>query len=101
MLTLYMKTILLLFKLLLLNLCSGCSEALMANAVLVEAARTSGKESIAMESFARALIDLPRTIAENAGYDSPQLISELRAAHAQGHKTYGLGKYSQYSIGIF
>lgn len=31
----------------------GCSEALMATAVLKKAAETSGKESLAMESFAR------------------------------------------------
>lgn len=33
---------------------------------------------------------LPTAIADNAGYDSAQLISELRAAHAQGKTTMGL-----------
>uniref|UniRef100_A0A1A9X0B7 T-complex protein 1 subunit beta n=1 Tax=Glossina brevipalpis TaxID=37001 RepID=A0A1A9X0B7_9MUSC len=68
----------------------GCSEALMANAVFKKAAETPGKESIAMEAFARALLTLPTAIADNAGYDSAQLISELRAAHAQGKHTAGL-----------
>jgi T-complex protein 1 subunit beta len=45
-----------------------------------------------MESFARALQTLPTAIADNAGYDSAQLISELRAAHSQGFNTMGLGK---------
>lgn len=33
---------------------------------------------------------LPTAIADNAGYDSAQLISELRAAHAQGVTSAGL-----------
>lgn len=70
----------------------GCSETLMANAVQQEAARTAGKEAVAMEAFARALLSLPTTIADNAGYDSAQLVSELRAAHARGNHSMGLGK---------
>lgn len=34
---------------------TGCSEMLMANAVAELAIRTPGKESVAMESFAKAL----------------------------------------------
>lgn len=37
-----------------------------------------------------ALLALPTAIADNAGYDSAQLVSELRAAHAQGKSTIGL-----------
>lgn len=87
----------------------GCSEALMACAVFKAATETPGKEAIAMEAFARkfkkfvffsilifffnrlgALLQLPTIIADNAGYDSPQLISELRAAHVGGNTTAGL-----------
>jgi hypothetical protein len=46
-----------------------------------------------MESFAHALRQLPTIIAENGGYDSSQLVSELRAAHKEGRKTMGLGMY--------
>ena len=67
---------------------------LMACAVQSDAAKTPGKESVAMEAFARALQTLPTTIADNAGYDSAQLISELRAAHSQGFSTMGLSKYT-------
>lgn len=72
----------------------GSSEMLMANAVSVIAAKTAGKEAVAMEAFARALQALPTTIADNAGLDSAQLISELKAAHALGKTTMGLGKIS-------
>ncbi|KAK7790656.1 hypothetical protein R5R35_006547 [Gryllus longicercus] len=68
----------------------GCSEMLMACAIQAEAAKTPGKESVAMEAFARALQMLPTIIADNAGYDSAQLISELRACHSQGSCTMGL-----------
>ncbi len=72
----------------------GCSEMLMANAVSNLAEQTPGKESIAMEAFARALRKLPTIIADNAGFDSSELISQLRANHASGHKTFGLSKIS-------
>lgn len=68
----------------------GCSEMLMANAVSQLAAKTPGKEAVAMESFAKSLRQLPTYIADNAGYDSAQLVSELRAAHSEGKSTYGL-----------
>ena len=65
---------------------------LMANAVMEAAATTPGKEAIAMEAFAKALSDLPTAIAENGGFDSAQLVSELRALHKQNQTTMGLGK---------
>lgn len=68
----------------------GSSEMLMANAVQELASRTPGKESMAMESFAKALRQLPTIIADNAGYDSSQLVSELRALHSEGKSTMGL-----------
>lgn len=34
---------------------------------------------------------LPTIIADNAGYDSADLVAKLRAAHTEGKKTYGLG----------
>lgn len=72
----------------------GCSEILMANAVSRLAAKTAGKEAIAIESFAKALRQLPTVIADNAGYDSAELISQLRAAHTEGKETMGLDMYN-------
>ncbi|KAK3096851.1 hypothetical protein FSP39_003950 [Pinctada imbricata] len=68
----------------------GSAEMLMADAVSKLAAKTPGKEAVAMEAFAKALRMLPTTIADNAGYDSAQLISELRALHTDGKHTMGL-----------
>jgi len=69
---------------------AGCSEALMAKAVDDLAKKTPGKKSIAIEAFANALLKLPTIIADNAGYDSTDLVAQLRAAHYEGKKTAGL-----------
>ena len=64
----------------------------MANAVQELAGKTPGKESNAIESFARALRQLPTIIADNGGYDSSELVSKLRAMHSEGKSTMGLGE---------
>ena len=74
----------------------GCSEMLMANAVMEAAASTPGKEAIAMEHYAKALCELPSIIAENGGYDAAQLVSELRALHKQNKTTMGLGNFNNF-----
>merc|ERR1711915_842021 len=71
----------------------GCSEMVMAKAVEELASKTPGKEARAMQSFANALRQLPSIISENGGYDSAQLISELKAAHHTGQNTMGLNMY--------
>uniref|UniRef100_A0A8C9ZBA2 T-complex protein 1 subunit beta n=1 Tax=Sander lucioperca TaxID=283035 RepID=A0A8C9ZBA2_SANLU len=67
-----------------------CSEMLMAKVVSDLANRTPGKEAVAMESFAKALMMLPTIIADNAGYDSADLVAQLRAAHMENNTTCGL-----------
>jgi len=62
----------------------------MARHVEELAARTPGKEALAIESFARALRQIPTIIADNGGYDSSQLVSELRAMHSQDQIYQGL-----------
>jgi len=69
---------------------AGCSEMLMSNAVDELAKRTPGKKSIAIEAFARALRRIPSIIADNAGLDSTDLVSQLRAQHASGKSNAGL-----------
>jgi len=68
----------------------GCSEVRMANAVNRLALETAGKEAMAIESFAHALRQLPTIIADNAGYDSAELVSQIRAAHSSGNHSCGL-----------
>ena len=53
----------------------GCSEALMVGAVTSEAVSVAGKESLSMDAYARALMMIPTTISDNAGYDSAQVLA--------------------------
>merc|ERR1712172_352937 len=64
-----------------------------ACSVVLRGATASGKEARAMDAFANALRQLPGIIAENGGYDSAQLVSELKAAHHAGKSTMGLNMY--------
>jgi len=68
----------------------GCSEMIMAKAVDELATKTAGKKALALEAFSRALRQIPTIIADNAGYDSSELVSQLRAAHYRGETSAGL-----------
>ena len=65
----------------------------MAKAVDELAVQTSGKKSLAIEAFSRALRQLPTILADNGGYDSSELVSQLRSAHAAGKSTFGLSTW--------
>eukprot|EP00475_Leptophrys_vorax_P009571 TRINITY_DN16340_c0_g1_i3.p1 TRINITY_DN16340_c0_g1~~TRINITY_DN16340_c0_g1_i3.p1 ORF type:complete len:261 (-),score=91.76 TRINITY_DN16340_c0_g1_i3:71-853(-) len=67
----------------------GCTEMLMANAVDELVKNTAGKEALAVEAFGAALRSLPNVLADNAGFDSVELVSQLRAAHHKGFSTAG------------
>merc|ERR1711975_120754 len=68
----------------------GATEMLMAQAVEEASKSVSGKQVLAMEAYAKALRAMPMHIADNAGYDSAELISGLRAKHYEGFSTHGL-----------
>jgi len=68
----------------------GCSEMLMAKVVDDLAQSTAGKEALAMEAFARALRAIPSILSDNAGFDTSELVTRLRAEHNKGNKTAGL-----------
>lgn len=54
------------------------------------AASVGGRAQLAIEAFANAIEIIPRTLAENAGLDSIDMLVSLRASHEQGGAT---GKY--------
>ncbi len=68
----------------------GCCEIAMAEKVDALAKITPGKKALAIESFARALRSIPKILADNGGYDSAELVSQLRAAQVQGAANPGL-----------
>ena len=48
-----------------------------------------GKKALAAEA---ALRQIPTILADNAGYDSADLVAKLRAAHYEGSADAGLGE---------
>lgn len=68
----------------------GCSEMGMSVAVERLASATPGKKALAIAAFAQALRTLPTVLADNAGLDSGELVTRLRAAHTAGEHTLGL-----------
>jgi len=71
----------------------GNAEMCMAIAVQNIVASVPGKQSLAVEAFAKALMTIPAILADNAGYDSADLVANLRAAHTNGEKFAGLNLY--------
>mmetsp|Transcript_16962 Transcript_16962/g.43287 ORF Transcript_16962/g.43287 Transcript_16962/m.43287 type:complete len:536 (+) Transcript_16962:99-1706(+) len=68
----------------------GSTEMAMAHAVMEKMKAVEGKESAAVEQFAKALQQIPMILADNAGYDSQELVGQLKAAHARNQHTHGL-----------
>ncbi|RLM92634.1 T-complex protein 1 subunit beta [Panicum miliaceum] len=68
----------------------GWPEMVMAKEVDELARKTPGKKSHAIDAFSRALQAIPTTIADNAGLDSAELISQLRAEHHKENCTAGI-----------
>ena len=62
----------------------GCSEMLMSRAVDETARKAKGKKAIPMEAFAHALRQIPTIVTDNAGDDSSDLVTCLRAAQYKG-----------------
>lgn len=62
----------------------------MASAVLEKAKTIEGKESAAVEQFAKALQQIPFILADNGGFDSADIIGTLKAAHARGEHSQGI-----------
>ena len=58
---------------------------------LTEWAKTlTGMDAYCVRAFAEALEVVPYTLAENAGLNPIQLVTELRNLHAQGNKYHGM-----------
>ena len=53
-----------------------------------------GRERLAVEEFALALEFIPTTLAENAGMDPIDVLTELRASHDAGMKNAGLNLFN-------
>jgi len=58
------------------------------------AASVGGRTQLALDAFANAFESIPRTLAENSGFNPIDKLVELKAAHARGKKRAGLNVYT-------
>ncbi|MFH1473298.1 MAG: thermosome subunit beta [Candidatus Aenigmatarchaeota archaeon] len=72
----------------------GAPEEAVAKGLKEFSQSYSGREQLAILAFAEAMEVIPRTLAENAGLDPIDILVELRSAHDQGKKTYGVNVYT-------
>jgi archaeal chaperonin len=72
----------------------GAIEIELSRRLRLFAQTLKGREQIAVEEFASALEFIPVTLAENAGLDPLDLLTELRVNHESGNKNFGLNLFS-------
>lgn len=68
----------------------GAPESFVAGKIREWANTLSGREQLAAEKFAEAMEVIPLTLAENAGMDPIDTITELRARQGKGSKWNGI-----------
>jgi len=61
----------------------------------------SGREQLAVEEFASALEYIPTTLAENAGMDPIDVLTELKSKHDAGEKNAGLNLFNNKIEDVF
>lgn len=73
---------------------AGAVEVELAMRLFQFANTFSGKEQLAIKSFADALEVIPKTLAENAGLDPINVIADLRSSHEKKHKWAGIDVFT-------
>ena len=53
-----------------------------------------GREQLAVKSFAESMEIIPRTLAENAGLDPIDVLTELKSAHKDNKKWAGINVFT-------
>jgi len=79
----------------------GAVEEALSLKIRKEAAKYPGREQLAMMAFAEALEAIPRTLAENAGLDPVEIITELRSKHEKDGIGYGVNVFSGKIVDMF
>jgi thermosome len=73
---------------------AGSPEIELALRLNEYASTLKGREQLAVTKFAQALEIIPKTLAENAGLDSIDMLVELRSQHERGQKDSGLNVFT-------
>lgn len=69
----------------------GAVEMHMARQLKEYSQQFSGREQLAVDSFAEALMEIPRCLAANNGLNSIDAMAELTRLHAEGFSDCGIG----------
>jgi len=69
---------------------AGAIEIELSKRLMQFAGKFQGREQLAIEEFAKALECIPSTLAENAGLDPIDVVTELKARHDRGEKNTGI-----------
>ncbi len=72
---------------------AGSTEVEVAKGLRDYANKLSGREQLAVQAFADAIEIIPRTLAENAGLDPIDILTELKAQHDSGKKWAGINVF--------
>jgi thermosome len=72
----------------------GAPEVEVALRLREWAPTVGGREQLAIEAFADAMEIIPRTLAENAGLDSINILVDLREAHGKKGQTSGVNVFT-------
>ncbi len=72
----------------------GSPEVELAMRLREYASTLTGREQLAVNKFAEAMEIIPKTLAENAGLDAIDMLTELRNQHEKGNKYVGLDVYA-------
>ncbi len=72
----------------------GSSATELALGLREYAASVGGREQLAIDAFADAMEVIPRTLAENAGLDPIDVLIDIRKAHKDGKKHFGLNVFT-------
>jgi thermosome len=65
------------------------------------AAKVGGRTQIAIEAFSNAFESIPRTLAENSGFNPIDKLVEMKAAHAKKNKAMGLNVFTGKVVDMF
>ena len=72
----------------------GCVEVELSRRLKIFSQSLIGREKLAVEEFANALEFIPTTLAENAGLDPIDILTELKSLHDSGNINFGLNLFT-------
>ena len=73
---------------------AGATEIELSRQLKAFSESLSGREQLAIQAYANAIEIIPRTLAENAGLDPIDVLTELKSAHDKGNKWAGIDVFS-------